>query len=65
MVPVSPSDAVCRDCGGCLTVTDANDVALFVECEDCGESYSVETDGLGDAGVEYWPAIMAEREGGL
>jgi hypothetical protein len=30
----------------------------------CGEGYSVETDAFGDGGIEYWPAIMAELEGG-
>ena len=50
---------------GASAVTDADDVSLIVECEDCGISYSVESDGLNDAGVEYWPAIMAEMQGGL
>ena len=64
MIAVSPSDGVCRDCGGSLVVTDGDDVSLFVKCESCGDAYSVETDALGDGGIEYWPAIMVELQGG-
>lgn len=64
MVLVSPSDGVCRECGGTLHVTDADDVSMLVECDECGEGYCVESDAFGDGGLEYWPAIMAELEGG-
>lgn len=64
MVSVSPSDGVCRDCGGTLSVVDGDDCSMFVECSDCGDRYCVETDAFGDGGVEYWPQIMAELEGG-
>lgn len=62
MVHVKPTDGSCRECGGPLQVTDADDATMLVECEQCGESYSVEPDGFGDGGMEYWPAIMAELE---
>jgi hypothetical protein len=64
MIHVNRSDGVCRECGGTLQVTDADDATMFVECDDCGEGYSIEPDGLGDAGMEYWPAMMAELEAG-
>jgi hypothetical protein len=64
MVHVRPSDGVCRECGGTLVVTDADDATMFAECERCGYGVQVEIDGFGDGGVEYWPAIMAELEGG-
>ena len=63
MVHVRPSDGVCRVCGGELRVIDADDAMMLVEC-DCGEAYAVEPDAFRDGGMEYWPAIMAELEGG-
>jgi len=45
-------------------VIDANDYSMLVECESCGEVRTMETDAYGDGGSEYWPAIMAELEGG-
>jgi len=65
MVTIRPTDGVCSECGGALNVTDANDISMLVECENCGDSRTVETDAYGDGGIEYWPAIMAELEGGL
>lgn len=62
MVHVNPTDGRCRECRGQLRVTDADDATMLVECEDCGEAYSVEPDAFGDGGIEYWPAIMAEIE---
>ncbi len=64
MVTIRPTDGVCVDCGGALNVTDANDYSMLVECESCGGTRTMETDAFGDGGVEYWPAIMAELEGG-
>jgi len=51
MVHVSPSDGVCRECGGTLQVTEADDATMFVECDECGEGYSVETDAFGSVGL--------------
>jgi hypothetical protein len=63
MIHVRASDGVCRECGGELRITEADDATMSVEC-DCGENYLVEIDAFRDGGVEYWPAIMAELEGG-
>ena len=63
MVHVKPTDGSCRECGGPLQITDADDATMLVECDDCGEAYSVEPDAFGDGAIEYWPAIMAELEG--
>ena len=60
MVYVSRNDGKCRECGGPLTITDADDATMQVACETCGAEYSVEPDAFGDGGIEYWPAIMAE-----
>lgn len=64
MISIRPTDGVCSECGGALVVTDADDISLLVECEECGEVRTMETDAYGDGGIEYWPAIMAELEGG-
>lgn len=63
MIHVRRSDGTCRVCGGELRITEADDATMTVEC-DCGEAYVVEPDAFGDGGVDYWPAIMAELEGG-
>jgi hypothetical protein len=63
MIHVDRSDGVCRECGGTLQVTDADDATMFVECDDCGDGYLVEPDAFGDGAVQYWPAMMAELEG--
>lgn len=64
MITVSPTDGSCRECGGELNVIDADDCSMVVECAECGDCYSVEPDAFGDGGIEYWPQIMAEVEGG-
>ena len=59
---VDPRDGRCRTCGGTLEVTDADDVCLFVECQEgCGDSYEVETDAFGDGCMTYWLAMMTEK----
>jgi hypothetical protein len=63
MIHVRRADGVCRVCGGELRITDAINGMMTVECK-CGECYVVEYDAFGDGGAEYWPAIMAELEGG-
>jgi hypothetical protein len=64
MVHVKLTDGCCRDCGGELQVTDADEdeAMMQVVCEACGDEYSVEHDAFGDRGIEYWSAIMAELE---
>ena len=34
---------------------------MTVECDDCGETYDVETDGLNDGAIHYLPLFLAER----
>ena len=43
---VDPKDGRCRGCGGTLTITDADDATMTVDCE-CGDTYLVETDAFG------------------
>ena len=64
MIEVKRSDGVCRSCGGILHVIDADDATMVVECDEGGEGYTVEPDAFGDGGIEYWPAMMSELQGG-
>lgn len=57
---VNPKDGVCYRCRGALTVTDASEDSLTVECE-CGETYEVEIDAFGDGAMFYWPMVMAAK----
>lgn len=61
---VDPKDGVCRSCSGPLQITDADDATMTVECEECGDSYLVETDAFGDGCVTYYVEFMAKRLGG-
>ena len=58
---VEPQDGRCRECSGQLEIVGADDVALTVECCECGDTYAVETDAFGDGAIHYWPAFMAEK----
>ena len=56
---VDLKDGQCRNCGGQLEVTDADDAMLFVACTQCNnEDYVVEPDAFNDGGLRYWPAAM-------
>lgn len=57
---VDLQDGACRSCGGQLEISDVDDVTLFVDCVECGDSYQVETDAFNDGGIKYWPAAMAQ-----
>ena len=57
---VNLSDGRCRECGGTLTIVDADDATMVVECDECGDSYSVEPDAFNDGCMVYYPAVMAE-----
>ena len=57
---VNRRDGVCRSCGGKLTIIDADDATMTVQCE-CGEQYVVETDAFGDGAMTYWPNFLAQR----
>jgi hypothetical protein len=59
---VDPRDGHCRQCGGHLIVTEADDDTLIACCLDCKEQFVVEPDAFGDGGMTYWPAMMASRQ---
>ena len=42
-------------------IVGADDCTLFVECQECGDSYEVETDAFGDGCMTYWFEIMRRR----
>ena len=52
----------CRECKGKLKIigTGSYGDTIEVECQDCGECYEVEPDGLGEAGFEFVDAQMIE-----
>lgn len=58
---VSKQDGRCRACGSGLVIVDADDATLTVECEECGDSYTVETDAFGDGCMTYWAEMMTRR----
>jgi hypothetical protein len=60
---VEPQDGRCRECGGQLKIVGADDVSLTVECQECDDTYDVETDAFGDGAIHYWPTFMAEQLG--
>ena len=60
---VDPKDGVCRACGGVLTVVDADDATMTVECDECGDSYQVEPDAFGDGCMVYYLELMTRQEG--
>ena len=62
---VDLKDGACRSCGCTLTIVDADDATMTVECIECGDSYAVETDAFGDGCMTYYVGFMANRmEGG-
>ncbi len=59
---VDPKDGVCRACGGELEIVDADDATMTVECQECDDTYLVETDAFGDGCVTYYLGFLTERE---
>lgn len=57
---VDLQDGKCRTCRGQLEIIGADDATLDVECTECGDDYTVETDAFNDGGIKYWPAAMVE-----
>lgn len=51
---VSHEDGACRSCQGNLEIIDADDATMTVECESCGDVYSVEPDAFGDGCMTYY-----------
>lgn len=62
---VELQDGKCRECGGQLEITGADDATLDVECTECGDGYTVEPDAFNDGGIKYWPEAMVEFGGEL
>lgn len=58
---VKQEDGCCRECGGQLTVLDADDATMTVECAECGETYLVEPDAFGDGCMEYYVPFLADH----
>jgi len=56
---VNPKDGKCRTCGGQLTIIDADDATMTVECDQCGDLYLVETDAFGDGCMTYYVGFLA------
>lgn len=50
---VETKDGTCRSCRGTLTIIDADDATMTVECDECGDVYVVETDAFNDDGMAY------------
>jgi hypothetical protein len=62
---VDPEDGRCRECGGELDITDADDATMTVECRgECGTTYLVETDAFGDGCMTYYVPFMAAKLAG-
>lgn len=57
---VELSDGHCRTCGGQLKIVAADDATMDVECTECDDGYTVETDAFNDGGITYWPQAMLE-----
>lgn len=60
---VNPTDGSCRDCGGTLEITDADDATMFVECHECGTAYQVEPDAFGDGCMKYYVPFLVQQQG--
>ena len=62
---VDPEDGRCRTCKtGTLTIVDADDVSMTVECDECGDTYDVETDAFNDGCLKYYFTYMLARQEG-
>lgn len=51
---VDRNDGTCRSCDGTLTIIDADDATMTVECDDCQDVYKVEPDAFGDGCMTYY-----------
>lgn len=58
---VDPKDGRCRECNGTLTIVEADDATMTVECEECGDSYEVEHDAFGDGCMTYLLGFLQEQ----
>jgi hypothetical protein len=62
-VDIDLEDGCCRACSGMLEVTGVDDVAMSVECLDCGAGREVEHDAFGDGGIRYVLEYLTRRPG--
>jgi transcription elongation factor Elf1 len=58
---VERKDGKCRDCSGTLSIVAVDDATMTVECQDCGVSYSVEPDAIGDDAFVYFFECLNAR----
>jgi hypothetical protein len=61
---VSTSDGCCRTCSGQLEIIDADDATMTVECQECGDEYTVEPDAFGDGCMTYYVEFMTGAHAG-
>ena len=55
---VERKDGRCRECGGTLVIVGTDGATMAVECQKCGESYSVEPNALGDEALLYYVDVL-------
>ena len=58
---VDLEDGHCRTCKGQLEIEDITDCTLELLCQECGDSYSVETDAFGDGCMKYFFQMQIDR----
>ena len=54
-------DGQCRSCGSQLSVVDADDATMTVECLECGDEYVVEPDAFGDGCMTYYAPFITKQ----
>lgn len=59
---VNPKDGTCRECGGELTIIDADDATMTVECQACEIVYLVEPDAFSDGCMTYYVGFVTGQE---
>jgi hypothetical protein len=64
VMKVNPKDGVCRQCGGSLTIIDADDATMTVECDECQDVYLVEPDAFGDECMTYYCSFLTGKTTG-
>jgi uncharacterized protein with PIN domain len=55
---VDPAHGRCRECDGELSIIDADDATMTVECRSCTEVYLVEMDAFGDGAMDYHTGFL-------
>ena len=57
---VDLKNGACRSSGGQLEITEADDATMTAICQECCDSYAVETDTFNDGGIDYYPGVLAQ-----